>query len=304
MPALPSAPAPVHSFAVTDANTTVEPRYPYVHVDVPFEAVDEASALLWELGAQGLEERDASTLDKQGGADVTLVASFATDEDATHACDLANETWPARIHHVVGDAWRDAWRAYFKPTRLGPRLVIRPSWEEWDASPTDVVITIDPGHAFGSGTHQSTRLILKGLDEHVRGGEDVLDVGAGSGILSVAALLLGAKSAVCIDIEEDSVQVSHENAERNNVRDRLKASTTPIEDIPGVFPLVLANIEARVLIPLADEIAKRVAPNGLLFMSGILVGQEEDVLRAYPTLTCLARPVDGEWVSLTMRKAG
>jgi ribosomal protein L11 methyltransferase len=286
---------------VTELNESTEPRYPYVHVDVPKDAVDEASTLLWELGAQGLEERDVTTLDKQAAADVTLVASFETEDDAKNALEAIGDTWTARLEHVVGDAWRDAWRAYFKPTRLGPRLVIRPSWEEWNASPTDVVITIDPGHAFGSGTHSSTRLILQGLDQYVRGGEEVLDVGAGSGILSVAALLLGAKSAICIDIEDDSVAVSHENAEHNRVRDRLQASTTPLSDIKGEFPLVLANIEARVLIPLADQIAKRVAPGGMLFMSGILVGQEDDVLRAYPSLECVGRPIEGEWISLYMR---
>lgn len=258
--------------------------------------------LLWELGAQGVEERDATTLDKQRSADITLVASFVTEDDAKDAIAALSERWTARLEHVVGDAWRDAWRAYFKPTRLGPRLVIRPSWEEWNASPTDVVITIDPGHAFGSGTHASTRLILAGLDQHVRGGERVLDVGAGSGILSVAALLLGASQATCIDIEDDSVEVSHENAELNGVRERLAASTTPIQSVEGTFPLVLANIEARVLIPLADEIAKRVEASGLLFLSGILVGQERDVLAAYPAFECLAQPVEGEWVSLTLQK--
>lgn len=281
-----------------------EPRYPYVHVDVSADDSDEASTLLWELGAQGVEERDGTTLDKQKSADVTLVASFVTEADAEEAISVLSERWPARLEHVVGDAWRDAWRAYFKPTRLGPRLVIRPSWEEWNASPTDVVITIDPGHAFGSGTHASTRLILSGLDQHVRGGEHVLDVGAGSGILSVAALLLGAARATCIDIEDDSVDVSHENAELNGVRDRLSASTTPIERIEGTYPIVLANIEARVLIPLAAEIGKRVERGGLLFLSGILVGQESDVRAAYPEFDCLLQPVEGEWVSLTLKKRG
>jgi ribosomal protein L11 methyltransferase len=277
-----------------------EPRYPYLHVDVDPEAVEEVSYLLWELGAQGVEERDQTTLNKSAGG-VTLVASFA-DDAAAESARQGLLPLPARIEHVVGDAWRDAYKQYFKVTRLGPRLVIRPSWEPCVAEPTDVVVTVDPGRAFGTGTHESTRLLMAALDARVRGGERVLDVGCGTGILAICALKLGARDALCIDVDPDAVAVTRENAELNQVAERVRADTTPVEEVPDSYPLVLANIQASVLVPLAAPIAARVAPEGLLLLSGILVGQETEVLAAYPGFALEASPVEGEWIALILKK--
>jgi ribosomal protein L11 methyltransferase len=277
-----------------------EPRYPYLHVDVEPEAVEEVSYLLWELGALGVEERDQTTLNKSAGG-VTLVASFADDAAAESARE-GLEPLPARIEHVVGDGWRDAYKQYFKVTRLGARLVIRPSWESYVAEPTDVVVTVDPGRAFGTGTHESTRLLMAALDARVRGGERVLDVGCGTGILAICALKLGARDALCIDVDPDAVAVTRENAELNGVTDCVRADVTPVEDVPDSYPLVLANIQANVLTPLAAPIAARVRPGGLLLLSGILVGQETEVLAAYPAFALEASPVEGEWIALILKK--
>jgi ribosomal protein L11 methyltransferase len=284
-----------------------EPRYPYVHVDVEPEEVEEVSYLLWELGAQGVEERDAGTLNKTSAASTastamaTLVASFPDEAAANEA--IANlEPREAKLEWVVGDAWRDAYKQYFKVTRLGERLVIRPSWEPFEAAASDVVVTLDPGRAFGTGTHESTRLIMKELDRRVRGGERVLDVGCGTGILAICALKLGSKDALCIDVDPDAVAVTRENAAFNEVSERIAADTTPVEDVRETFPLVLANIQATVLIPLAEAIAARVQPGGLLMLSGILVGQESDVLAAYPGFSLEAQPVEGEWIALVLSK--
>ncbi|MFM2421433.1 MAG: hypothetical protein RL385_6156 [Pseudomonadota bacterium] len=277
-----------------------EPRYPYLHVDVDPEEVEEVSYLLWELGAQGVEERDATTLNK-GGAGVTLVASFESDAAALAARD---ELMPrqARLDHVVGDAWRDEYKKYFKVTPLGARLVIRPSWEAYEAADGEVVVTVDPGRAFGTGTHESTRLVMKELDQRVRGGEAVLDVGCGTGILAICALKLGAAGALCIDVDPDAVEVTRENAQFNGVQATVRADITPVEDVASEFDLVLANIQATVLIPLASPIAARVRRGGLLILSGILVGQEEEVRAAYPGFDVLASPVEGEWVALSLQK--
>ncbi|MET0342008.1 MAG: 50S ribosomal protein L11 methyltransferase [Polyangiales bacterium] len=278
------------------------PRYPYVHVPVDTEEVEEVSYLLWELGALGVEERDATTLNKNdpGGEGVTLVASFPDDAAAAAAvAELAPRA--ARVEHVVGDEWRDAYKQFFKVTPLGERLVIRPSWEPYTPAPHEVVVTVDPGRAFGTGTHESTRLLMQALDRHVRGGERVLDVGTGTGILAICALKLGATDALCIDVDPDAVEVTRENAAFNEVGARIEAGTTPVEDVPGSYPLVLANIQATVLIPLAAPIAARVAAGGLLMLSGILVGQEDDVRAAYPAFELLESPREGEWIALILR---
>jgi len=277
-----------------------EPRYPYLHVDVDTEEVEEVSYLLWELGAQGVEERDATTLNK-GSAGVTLVASFESDAAALAARD---ELMPrqARLDHVVGDAWRDEYKKYFKVTPLGARLVIRPSWEPYEAVEGEVVVTVDPGRAFGTGTHESTRLVMKELDQRVRGGEAVLDVGCGTGILAICALKLGAAGALCIDVDPDAVEVTRENAQFNEVQATVRADVTPVGDVASEFDLVLANIQATVLIPLAAPIAARVRRGGLLILSGILVGQEDEVRAAYPGFDLLASPVEGEWIALSLQK--
>ena len=283
--------------------TDSQPRYPYVHVDVPPEEVELAALALWELGARGVEERDDRTFappDAPGRT--TLVGSFADEESAQAALASLAERYPARIAHVVGDAWRDGWRAHFKPTRVGERLVIRPSWETYDAESGDVVLTLDPGGAFGTGTHESTRLVL-GLLERVVTPAPLLDVGCGSGILSIAALLLGASEAVAIDVDPASVAATRENAEVNDVAKRLVVSDQPLAALARAFPLVVANIEAHVLIPLADVLRARVTKGGCLILSGILAHQVDDVLRAYPGFSCEARPAAGDWVALQLRRS-
>ena len=277
-----------------------EPRYPYVHGPVGAEEVEEVSYLLWELGAQGVEERDSTTLNRHAGG-VMLVASFESEEAARSAiAELVPRE--ALLVFVEGDEWRDAYKKYFKVTRLGVRLVIRPSWEPFTPNPTDVVVTVDPGRAFGTGTHESTRLVMQQLDQRIRGGERVLDVGCGTGILAVCALKLGAHSAVCIDIDPDAIEVTRENAQFNDVAAEITASTTPVEEISERFPLVLANIQATVLIPMAPALAERVLPRGMLMLSGILVGQESDVLAAYPGFELEATAVEGEWIALVLTK--
>lgn len=280
-----------------------EARYPFVHVEAIADAADDVSALLWELGATGVEERDGTTLAKSAEGMVTLVGSFESQEDAEEALEvLVEEGLDARIEHVVGDAWRDEWRKYFKPTRLGERIVVRPSWEPFEAAPGDVVVTIDPGRAFGSGLHETTRLVLKQLDARLGDAPRILDVGCGSGILAVAALLLGAESAVATDVDLDAVEVTRENAELNGVASRIEATTDDVSLVVDTFPFVVANIEARVLIPLADAIASRVSPGGWLVLSGILRGQEDDVRAAYAALDLVEIPADGEWVAIVLRR--
>jgi len=280
-------------------------RYPYVHVDVPAEEADVLSAELFELGASGIEERDATTLIKgaQGQASITLVASFDDDALAHAACEELSSRFSARVEHVEGDAWRDGWKAYFKPTRVSERLVIKPSWESYEAQPNDVVLTIDPAGAFGTGTHETTRLVLGELESLVTPGEPVLDVGTGSGILAIGCVLLGASRVRALDIDDESVSACLENAEANGVRDRIEVDKAQVQALTERYPLVLANIETRILVPLKEHIVSRVEPGGVLVLSGILRTEIDTVMAAYSDLALLRQREQGEWAALVLRRA-
>lgn len=274
------------------------PRYPTVHFEVDPSEVDEASALLWELGASGVEERDATTIDKSKDTQysVLIVGHFDTEEQAQIVVEAL--PWEAEIVHIVGDEWRERWREYFQPIRIGERLLITPSWTEAERQDGDIVLTLDPGQAFGTGGHESTRLVLRELESRVRGGERVLDVGCGSGVLSIGALLLGAKEATAIDIELEAAKTSNENAAINGVGDRMKASTTPLSEIEGTFDLVLANIESRVLIPYASLLTSKIGPNGTLIVAGLLETEEQKIRDAYPTLRCDHVGKERDWITM------
>lgn len=268
-----------------------EARYPFVAVDVPADQADELSAALFDLGASGVEERDDQTLARGAGAGkVTLVASFADRAEADAAIDALREMDPSfapRLEEVVGDAWRDAWKEHFAPFALTPRITVAPPWAEAPPAREGArVLWLEPGRAFGTGLHATTSLVAELLDAHAAdlAGKELLDVGTGSGILAFAALLLGATTAVAIDNDPDVIEVVEENADRNGLRDRITAREGTVEGIPRAFPWVVANIETRVLRPIAPDLARAVAPGGRLILSGILEGEHDEVVARYTSL--------------------
>jgi ribosomal protein L11 methyltransferase len=282
-----------------------EPRYPYVHVDVAPDQADETSALLFELGAEGVEERDEGTLAKNAASGkVTLVASFATREDADQAILELDQTLTPRYEEIVGDAWRDAWKEHYRPFAIAPGLVVKPPWEKYDAKPGEQVLELEPGRAFGTGLHETTRLVAQAIQKYAAEvtGKTVLDVGCGSGILALAAIALGAERAVAIDVDQEAIDVTNENAERNGLSPKIEASTTDLAALHFMAPVVVANIEAKVLIPVAPVLERHVLPGGLLLLSGILVPQKDDVRNAYPDMELLEAPSLGEWILLALRK--
>lgn len=289
-----------------------EPRYPYVHVDVVPELVDETSALLFELGAEGVEERDEGTLAKSAAdGKVTLVAAFSTRGEAEEAIDQLGSELAPRYEEIVGDAWRDAWKEHYRPftiarTSDGRAVIVRPPWETYDAKRGELVLELEPGRAFGTGLHETTRLVAQALATHASelAGVTLLDVGCGSGVLALIALTLGADRSVAVDIDDESILVARENSERNSLSDRLDASTTELENVTAICPVVVANIETRVLIPMAAELARHVEPGGLLLLSGILVPQKDEVRAAYPEFDLIEAPEMGEWTLLALRKRG
>lgn len=271
--------------------TSNEPRYPFLVVDVPADAADELSAALFELGASGVEERDDQTLLRgAGGGRVTLRASFPDRAEAEAAIEGLRELDAAlspAIEEVVGDAWRDAWKEHFAPFALTPRITVAPPWAERPTAPSGGhVLWLEPGRAFGTGLHATTSLVAELLDAHAGelSRQELLDVGTGSGILALAALLLGASRAVAVDNDPDVIEVVEENADRNGLRDRIEAREATVEQITRAFPWVVANIEARVLRPLAAELGRVLAPGGRLILSGILATEHDEIVATYTAL--------------------
>ena len=288
-------------------STTEPSRYPYVAVDVSEEEADEAGALLFELGAAGVEQRDATTLARGASGKVTLVASFERREDADEATVALPEAWAPRIEEVVGDEWRDEWKKHFEPFRVCADVIVRPPWREHIAAPGEHVVVLEPGRAFGTGLHETTSLVAETLAETPLAGVTVLDVGCGSGVLTLVALVLGAARVRAVDLDPDAVAVTRENADRNGVRERVETDDTSVEALTGSYAVVVANIESKTLVDLATALVARVAPGGLLVLSGILSievapSQLEDIRRAFAALKEERIRVKGEWIAVSMRK--
>lgn len=208
------------------------------------------------------------------------------------------------LDSCVEEDWINNWKQYFKPIPVGQKLLIRPTWEEVQDSGGRTVLDLDPGLAFGTGTHETTRLCMELLEQYVRPGMNVLDVGCGSGILSVAALLLGADKAVGVDIDELAVKTAVENAEINHVEDRFTGICGNLTDqVTGTYDIVVANIVADVIIMLTKDVEQFMKPDTVYLMSGIIDTREQDVLAAVEQhFTIIDRKEEKGWVALSAKR--
>ncbi|KAF0221244.1 MAG: ribosomal protein L11 [Geobacteraceae bacterium] len=219
---------------------------------------------------------------------------------------------PPIITYLKEEDWANNWKRHFKPSRIGHKLVIKPTWEEFSPASGDVVIELDPGQAFGTGTHATTKLCLESLErifffEHPfdkpgqRQPETILDVGTGSGILSIAAVKFGATRVVAIDIDPGAVAVAQENLALNRIEGDVTVATLPLEEVAGSFDIVLANILAEELVRLGPELVQRVRAGGILILSGILTEKEEFVMGGFAGygLTLVETAREAEWSCLS-----
>lgn len=222
-----------------------------------------------------------------------------------------------QIEYSIEDdsQWKDKWKENFKPFRIAEDILIKPTWEEVpeDARANDIILEIDPGSAFGTGTHETTKLCLLSLRKYIHPNTTILDAGCGSGILAIAALLCGAGSAFCLDIDPSAVTGTLENAERNHIMpERLTAVHSNIlEDANAVkarsgtdFDIAVANILADVIIPLSDYIGDFLKPGGIFISSGILAQKADEVRQAIEKnhFKILEKNVMGDWVSFVAQK--
>ncbi len=213
-----------------------------------------------------------------------------------------------RITEAVRDDsdWKDKWKAYFKPFRASDRLVVRPSWEEYQPKDGDLVIEIDPGMAFGTGTHETTSMCLALLDERLQPGQKVLDAGCGSGILAIAAAMLGAGQVLGVDVDREAVRVASENIEKNGVAGTAKAVFGDLtKGVPFTADLIVGNLMAELICLLGKDIRAHLSPGGLFIASGILLEKEEMVRTALTEAGFTLEEVRrrNEWCAMVLRRA-
>lgn len=213
------------------------------------------------------------------------------------------------LSSVSTEDWSTSWKANFKPLRVGQRLLIVPSWEKVQPRPEDIVLHLDPGMAFGTGGHETTRLCLELLEKIMDDmplllSPSVLDLGTGSGILAMAAVQLGAGRVCAVDIDPQAVEVARENLAANGLSEQVECSTTPLESMSESFDVILANILAEELVRLAPFLTGRLNPGGSLVLSGILAEKEGLVRTGFAPqqLKYLATLQAGEWVALHYQK--
>lgn len=210
-----------------------------------------------------------------------------------------------QVQGFENEDWSESWKKSFKPIRLGDHIVICPGWLEYEKQPDDKVIEIDPGMAFGTGTHETTGMCAALIEKYVQPGQRVIDIGTGSGILAIVAAHMGAKEVLATDLDAVAVRVAAENAALNGFGDKIDCRCGDLLDVVDVSgDVVIANIIADVILMLAKPVRERIVSNGVFICSGIAIDRREDVRRALleNDYEILDEPVKGEWAAFAARK--
>jgi ribosomal protein L11 methyltransferase len=276
-----------------------------ISVEVKADQIDEAAAIANMTVPYGIYIEDYSDLEGEvmeiahidlideellkKNRDIAKIHIYIDPEDniGEAVSFLRERLTAARIDHAINrsnvqdDDWLNNWRKFFKPMPIGKRLLINPSWFT-DTDPDGrAVLNIDPGLAFGTGKHETTRLCLETLERYIKGGESVLDVGCGSGILGIGAVLLGAGSAFGVDIDEVAVRTANENALVNRVEEKFTAIAGDLVDkVDGKYDIIVANIVADAIIALSASVKAFMKPDSVYIVSGIIDTRADDVKNA------------------------
>ncbi|MDY6840699.1 MAG: 50S ribosomal protein L11 methyltransferase [Pseudomonadota bacterium] len=294
---------------------------PWIQLQIPADPdnADQLEDLLMAMGSDAVSMEDAADqplYEPDPGttplwSQTTVTGLFESGRDIEQLCADIREAWHQQTQQalpgievtlVEDKDWERAWMDDFQPLKFGERLWIVPSWH--DAPDPDAAnLMLDPGLAFGTGTHPTTALCLEWLDGQDAQGKQVIDYGCGSGILGLAALLLGADHVVGVDTDPQALEASRENARRNGVDDGKLDLFLPADEPETKADIMLANILAQPLIGLAPHLASRTRPGGDLVLSGILSGQAREVMAAYEPWFMMDEPEQREeWIRLTGRR--
>ena len=211
---------------------------------------------------------------------VTLYFEEGAAEDLARAKDVLGKFKNIKIGESVQDdqEWLYKWQEYFKPTKVSDRIVVKPTWEEYEAKDNELIVEIDPGMAFGTGIHETTSMCIQALEKYLGAGQTVLDVGCGSGILSIAAARLGAQAALGIEIDTDAVENAKRNVDQNGLSDTIQIRYGDLtKGVDYKADIVVANLMAELVMMLTPDVCKHLNPNGIYITSGILNEKEKMV---------------------------
>ena len=306
-----------------------------VSVDTSHEATDLVSEILQELGAAGVVIEDPALLNeyiRSGLWDYTdlkeseetevvrVKAYWALDEElegklqrfAARLDDLTAHgidkgagavSWKA----VADEDWAETWKEFFHTEKIGARTVIKPTWEEYEAKAGEIVVELDPGAAFGTGQHATTSLCIRALEDLVRPGMTVFDVGTGSGVLAIVAAKLGAKSVEAVDFDPVAVRVARENVRQNGAEDVVRTERSDLlKSVAGKADLIIANIIADIIVRLFGEVKGSLAAGGTMLLSGIIEDRLPDVVEAAAQHGFAVEKIEQEkgWAAVIVKGGG
>ena len=274
------------------------------------EDYSELEKEAWEIAHIDLIDEDLLAKDRNKAI---VHVYISPEENPMEAVAFLRERYTAEnidseimLNECRNEDWENNWKQYFHPIPVGEKLLIRPIWEDEFEAGDRAVLNIEPGLAFGTGTHETTRLCLETLEKHIRKGTTVLDIGCGSGILSIASLLLGAEKAVGVDIDALAVKTAQENGEVNGFKEPeytiLQGNLT--DKVSGKFDVVVANIVADVIIMFCKDVASFMNDDAVFITSGIIDTREQDVIAAFDKygFEIKARHTEGGWVCFECKK--
>ena len=311
-------------------------KWTEVLIKVDPQAVEAVTDILYGLGAQGVaidEPVDVQKLREdelywdyidekllENDTEETKIMAYFSEEETNlpekiavirekirnlTEFGLSIGSGTVELSNVNQEDWESAWKQYFKPVHVTDRIVVKPEWEEYSPQEGEIVIEIDPGMAFGTGTHETTSMCINQIEKNLKSGDTVIDIGSGSGILSMAAVLLGAEKATGVDLDPVAVRVALENVELNNLQDKIEILHGNLTDvIREKADIVVANIMADIILILLEDVRAFIKDDGLFISSGIIQEKRAAVEARLleKNFSIVEVETKGEWCAITAQK--
>jgi ribosomal protein L11 methyltransferase len=308
--------------------TDLKDKWLKVELTAPPELIDALSNFMTEIGAQGvfqeIQDPQSSNGFAEAAAGETLKAYLPFDirlenrlESLRTYIEGLSQVFPDlkkpvfETEQIDDPDWGEAWKKYFKPLRVTKNIVIKPTWERFTPSGRDIVVEIDPGMAFGTGQHASTRICLQAIEdlllqERTMGKWRVLDVGTGTGILGISCAKLGVQKVVCVDSDKKAAEIARENVAINDVEERVEVINRDVATIHERFDLIVANLTAKILIKHRLHLVSLLGPDGYLIISGIIEQNREEIECHFITDPLASQRVitEKEWICYVLKKGG